>query len=360
MNLYKRIIFLFLFIFPFIVAVIIYFSVRKPTIDIINDNSFETEEFTDYVNEGNSTSEIKKTEDNLTVTYTLKDGYLYPYAGMEIHKEGYSYFSLNHYKFRFVINASDDLRLSVRINQYIDNYTDPDNYLSYLILVKSFGLKKGLNTIEINSKNINEVPTWWFEMNPEKLNSTDNSSLEKTKAIWLFSENTTPKDKEFVLDIRELKLEYDIMPFLYHSLYLFVIYYALLVLFIRKIKKINIKCIFAPNEQPETKTEIPETPARIISFIGQNYSNPELKLHDIASHAGTSEDMASELLKKYTNKSFRQYLNQIRMEEAQRLLKESDLQISEIAFKVGYNNIQHFNRVFKEYTNLSPKAYRES
>jgi 2-isopropylmalate synthase len=46
------------------------------------------------------------------------------------------------------------------------------------------------------------------------------------------------------------------------------------------------------------------------------------------------------------------------MNEATRLLKESDLQIAEIADAVGYNNIQHFNRVFKEIYDISPKSFR--
>ncbi len=47
------------------------------------------------------------------------------------------------------------------------------------------------------------------------------------------------------------------------------------------------------------------------------------------------------------------------MEEAKRLLKETNQQISSIAFMVGYNNVQHFNRVFKEYTGIPPTLFRE-
>jgi transcriptional regulator GlxA family with amidase domain len=46
------------------------------------------------------------------------------------------------------------------------------------------------------------------------------------------------------------------------------------------------------------------------------------------------------------------------MNEAARLLKQSGLQIAEIATAVGYNNTQHFNRVFKEFFEVSPKQYR--
>jgi len=120
-----------------------------------------------------------------------------------------------------------------------------------------------------------------------------------------------------------------------------------------------VKYIFMPIEITKFKEKIPDAQAKILEYIGTQYQNPNLKLGDVAKEICLSEDMTSELLKKHTNLTFRQYLNQIRMEEAKRLLKVSSLQISEIAFKVGYNNIQHFNRVFKEFSNDSPKKYRE-
>lgn len=113
-----------------------------------------------------------------------------------------------------------------------------------------------------------------------------------------------------------------------------------------------------PIKEIEAREKIQTKTADILAFIGENYPNPDLKINDVAKHFHLTEIEASNLIKEYCDKSFRQYLNQIRMEEAKRLLKETDQQISSIAFGVGYNNIQHFNRVFKEYAGVPPTLFR--
>jgi AraC-like DNA-binding protein len=56
---------------------------------------------------------------------------------------------------------------------------------------------------------------------------------------------------------------------------------------------------------------------------------------------------------------FKQYLNIVRITEARRLLMDTDRQISEIAFAVGYNYPTTFNRIFKEVTGISPSDFRK-
>jgi len=65
------------------------------------------------------------------------------------------------------------------------------------------------------------------------------------------------------------------------------------------------------------------------------------------------------ILKKVSGLPFKQYLNRLRLEEAKRLLTQTDLQVSDIAYKVGYGNISHFNRVFKDHLGISPNDFRK-
>ena len=155
-----------------------------------------------------------------------------------------------------------------------------------------------------------------------------------------------------------MTLTYNYVPFLYWSLLIVFLFYVVLFI-LWKFKREKIKYIFMPIEMTKMSGKMPKYQAEILTYIGSNYQNPDLRLHDVSMHIGLSEDATSDVLKKYSQKTFRQYLNHIRMEEAKRLLKETNLQIAEIAFKVGYNNIQHFNRVFKEYTDSSPKNFRD-
>jgi AraC-like DNA-binding protein len=63
--------------------------------------------------------------------------------------------------------------------------------------------------------------------------------------------------------------------------------------------------------------------------------------------------------KKTTGRTFTSYLNELRISYACRMLIESDLSISEIAFKAGFRNLSNLNRRFLNLKRVSPKIYRQ-
>lgn len=95
-------------------------------------------------------------------------------------------------------------------------------------------------------------------------------------------------------------------------------------------------------------------------FIGRNYQNPDLTMHLVQKELKISATNLRLLLKEELNTTFKNYLKEIRLTEVKRLLKESNLSISEIAYKCGFNDIPYFNRVFKAKTGESPKAFRDN
>jgi len=54
-----------------------------------------------------------------------------------------------------------------------------------------------------------------------------------------------------------------------------------------------------------------------------------------------------------------EYIHLLRINEAERLLKETDMYISEIAEQVGFGNINYFGRIFKKYRNISPNKLKK-
>lgn len=61
-----------------------------------------------------------------------------------------------------------------------------------------------------------------------------------------------------------------------------------------------------------------------------------------------------------TDKAFTPYVNEVRIARAGRLLLESQLGISEIAYACGYGNLSNFNRCFRLNVGRSPREYRNS
>lgn len=81
----------------------------------------------------------------------------------------------------------------------------------------------------------------------------------------------------------------------------------------------------------------------------------------LSDHLGLTETYCSKYIKKNTGISFVDYLNAIRINNAQRLLLNTDYSIMEIVERTGFSSVQTFNRVFKGLTGgLSPSAYRKS
>lgn len=93
-------------------------------------------------------------------------------------------------------------------------------------------------------------------------------------------------------------------------------------------------------------------------YIAAHFREP-VTLDALAEYAGLSANYFSAIFKKETGLSFVDYLAAVRMEEATRLLRTTNAGIREIANQVGYQEIRHFNRLFKKSTGMKPSEYRK-
>lgn len=84
-----------------------------------------------------------------------------------------------------------------------------------------------------------------------------------------------------------------------------------------------------------------------------------LLLEEIVSAADLSYSYGSSMFKKETGLTITQYLTQVRMEEAQRLIRETNLTINEVACKVGYTDTRYFSKLFIKTVGIKPVDYRK-
>ena len=94
-----------------------------------------------------------------------------------------------------------------------------------------------------------------------------------------------------------------------------------------------------------------------LEFINKNFFR-ELSLEEIAQHAGISKYHFLREFKRYTGHTVFKYINILRCECAKRLLKNSDLSVSDIAIRCGYENLSYFSKTFKTYTGIHPSKFR--
>jgi len=97
--------------------------------------------------------------------------------------------------------------------------------------------------------------------------------------------------------------------------------------------------------------------SRIKRYTQENYAE-ELSMTELATHFNYSHSYLGKKFRSDTGKSYHTYLNEIRIEEAKILLKESSLYIYEISERVGFSNPDYFHKKFKEKVGQSPKQYR--
>jgi len=95
------------------------------------------------------------------------------------------------------------------------------------------------------------------------------------------------------------------------------------------------------------------------NYIIKNFSETKFKLNDVATLINMSESAFSHFFRKYTNKSFTEFLTDVRIGHTCKLLLSTDETISQIAYRSGFNNIANFNRLFKKNKNCTPLEYRQ-
>tara|TARA_Y100000034_G_scaffold134927_1_gene204904 strand:+ start:81227 stop:82066 length:840 start_codon:yes stop_codon:yes gene_type:complete len=95
----------------------------------------------------------------------------------------------------------------------------------------------------------------------------------------------------------------------------------------------------------------------VMDFTLHNF-NKDIRTETIADIAYMTPNAFCKYFKKRTNKTYNQFLNEIRIEKACQLLNGTDGLIAEIGFATGFRNLSNFNRKFKEIKGLTPSAYR--
>lgn len=105
----------------------------------------------------------------------------------------------------------------------------------------------------------------------------------------------------------------------------------------------------------------PERNSRIVKnaveYIARHFSE-DISLASVADTLHVNTSYLSTLFRQVTGMTFKEYLNRVRIEEAARLLSNTDYPVMEIAIACGYKDQSYFTKVFKKLTGLTPRQYR--
>lgn len=99
---------------------------------------------------------------------------------------------------------------------------------------------------------------------------------------------------------------------------------------------------------------------RCLDYIQENYRDSEISFEDLCALTETSRSYLSSLFKQETGIGYKDYLNEVRISHAISLLENTDIKVQDVSDQVGFSNVEHFSRTFKNRTGLSPSQYSRS
>jgi AraC-like DNA-binding protein len=303
--------------------------------------------------------------ENITFSYELKDHEGFPFAGCYFRKRDSSDFitklaGLN--ELEITIKSEEGKRIPILLKLNYPPFHDKNDFreltLEYVLEYE----KAGTYNIPLSEF---KVPSWWFRAHGIKKESIDLKNYDELMFFVVESCESIATDVKDRIEISKIKFSHN-NNHLYLNSAIMLMVLGLGIFGIRIVEKQKAKqaTIFVPqSEEKQTKKKSfieEDTPFfKMKTYINLNYQNPDLDAKKLSKATGVSTREIGSVFKKASGDTFKSYLNHVRMTEVKRLLKSTELSVSEIAYKCGYNQIPHFNRIFKKETGLSPKQYRD-
>lgn len=111
------------------------------------------------------------------------------------------------------------------------------------------------------------------------------------------------------------------------------------------------------NGRDDGTVGIPGNIRRSLAYIHHHFRRP-LTLASVAERAGLSPNYFSEVFHHHTGQSFQEYLQSLRISFSARMLRGTDVSVTDVCYTSGFNSLSHFERVFRHHFGSSPREYR--
>lgn len=334
------------------------YSLTISDLTFFPNNDYLLNVYNDSANGGNSQIISNEVTDSLfKIGFELKNAIGNPYVGIGIARKDLGTFNISKYN-QFEIKAKGHHVNGLGIAIYTSNPNPVKNpNLTEILVYSTFHINSEKNSYNIKLNHF-KSPDWWIEFNnvnddikPDfknvkniNISNAFSPDFEKTKTVEIYSVSFSRNNKTLLFQILVVE---------------FIIVIMVLVIYIsversRKRKK-TVTITYKPVESELKKM----SKSDFMDYINNHFHNSQLTLDIVASETGISQRKIASNIQEQFNCNFKTYINRLRINESKRLLVDANLNIGEIAYKVGFNNQSHFNRVFKTELNISPTEFRD-
>ena len=112
-------------------------------------------------------------------------------------------------------------------------------------------------------------------------------------------------------------------------------------------------------DQPEVRGNDEVLMERIMKCINKNISDSDFNVERLTQEVGISRVQLHRKMKELTGISTSEFIRNIRLEQAARLLKEQKINVTQVAYTVGFSNLAHFSTIFRKHFGVAPSEYAE-
>lgn len=296
----------------------------------------------------------------ISLDFNLKQGFISPYVGFTVTPKQGAVVDLSHYNLVRLDIDSEKIKsigfALYTLNPYeIQRVNSPDLCFYTNLDISS---KKRNYTLTFDQL---KAPDWWRDFHHVSTGENVKPDLSRVLHLNIGTAYTPELETKYSLRINSISFERDnssliqflVLGELIILLLLFIVYY------LKGKLTAHAEPVTISYKPIEVKNHTVQANG-FLDYINSNFHENDLSLEQVSKFTGVNERRIASTIQESFGCNFKSYVNQIRITEAKRLFKESDLNIGEIAFKVGFNNQSHFNRVFKSIVGTSPSAFREN
>ncbi|TVZ40424.1 AraC-like DNA-binding protein [Alteromonadaceae bacterium 2753L.S.0a.02] len=328
----------------------------------------------DVVQGGDSQIHLNDNRFSLNFNFTITNKARYPYTALALvfadTEDTKHYLDLSSYNYlSFSVKCVPANVLTLAIFTVDEMVTEPGNISTFRIPSAYFSCDESWQEVEIDLTRL-ETPQWWLTLFDLQLSHKE-YQLTQVPRFTFGNSYQSPVDIDSNVQIDELVLHGTNWRYLYaFGAVMLILWTAFAVWVVKQHTKSMVATLreklqkdrpLIAYQQLSLKPQRNKEKDSILRFMATEYANPDLNLDTAVASLAVNRTKLNDILKEELGYTFVAYLNKLRLTEAARLLNEKeDVNITEVAYSVGYKNVSYFNKLFKNEYGCTPKTFKAS
>lgn len=362
----KRIRFIFLLLLallPIIAILSTFIFTSVNSLVVFPSDKYDATEWWPYINTESTLDSFETTRQKIVFEYTLAGTTAYAGFGIFLDRD-YPFLDLTGYSELYIkLTASKAKYFKAIIQTFEKGITQPkDGYYDPLRYRQVQENVKG-SAYTINLADLKDSQ-WWITQIAPRGKALSTSPLKESYIIQFLFDDIELAGQRDRIEVEEISF-HSSSVFLWTALagsaiaYYSVFGCMLVIPRARRRIKHNRERLISSYQRIEDVSGREKDAEAVRSYLMEKYSSPDISLETISADMGMSQKRIADIVSREYAMTVKECINWIRINEAKRLLSETDMSIIDIAFRLGFNSSTYFATNFRNRERMAPSEYRE-